>query len=201
MHSLHNIFPNVGPLPADWKALALLIETATGPGTAVLSGGALRDWGHGAPVKDLDFFVPWSVDNLCDLNDLMELNGWSKVQNIPPSCEGLGEVVAVVGYSKPGMLDLNVIFLSEDHDLAPSAVARRNDFGICQIAAWIELDGEWRFDYSSAFIEDVMAKTFTLLREGDEARSLRRYERLKEKYPDHTLVTPNITPTTNLLPI
>lgn len=200
MHSLHNIFPNVGALPAAWKAQLLLIESVTGPGTAVLSGGALRDWGHGKPVKDLDVFVPYSADNLDALFDLLLVTGWRQVQNIEPSCSGLNEVRSVIGYSKEGMLDLNIILLDRDVDLSSLGIAQRNDFGICQIAAWVEGD-EWRFAYTDAFIEDVMGNTFTLLREGDETRSLRRYERLKEKYPDHTLVTPNITPTTNLLPI
>lgn len=194
MHFLHNIFPTSGPLPAVWADHLRMIETVTGPETAVLSGGALRDWGHCAPVKDLDIFVPWSMDHLDSLNELLEAEGWSRVQNIPSSCEGLGEVVAVVGYSKPGELDLNVIFLSNDYDLDPLAVAKRNDFGICQISAHLSSTGIWLFQYTTAFIEDVMAKTFTLLRQGDEARSLRRFERLREKYPDHKLVTPNITP-------
>ncbi len=192
MHSLHNIFPSVGALPAAWKetldTISMVIKDR-----AVLSGGALRDWGHGAPVKDLDVFVPWSVDNLDDLNQMFEVLGWSRVQNIPPSCEGLGEVVAVVGYAKDGQIDVNVIFLSPDVDLSPLGIACRNDFGICQVSAWLE-DGEWRFDYSEAFITDVMDRTFTLVREGDESRSLKRFERLKQKYPEHQLLTPFIPP-------
>jgi hypothetical protein len=134
------------------------------------------------------------------LDECLKYDGWTLTQSIPASCADLGEVVEVRGYQKSGQTDLNIIYLDPEVDLSPLGIAGRNDFGICQIAAWLE-GGEWRFDYTEAFIDDVMAKTFTLTREGDEARSLRRYERLREKYPDHRLVTPNITPTTSLLPI
>ncbi|CDN47553.1 hypothetical protein [Neorhizobium galegae] len=200
MNNLHNIFPASGPLPADWRKVLDEIGQATST-NPVLSGGALRDHFLGAPVKDLDIFIPWSMDALNSLNEYLEGRGYARVQNIPPSCEGLGEVVAVVGYSKFGEIDLNVIFLDNAVDLSPLGVAQRNDFGICQIAAWINEFGGWSFDYTTAFLTDALGNSFTLLRQGDEARSLRRFERLKEKYPDHKLVTPHITPTTNLLPI
>ncbi|SCY04953.1 hypothetical protein [Rhizobium sp. NFACC06-2] len=200
MHSLHNIFPNVGALPAAWKTELFWLGATAYPFKPVLSGGALRDHFHGAEVKDLDVFLPYGPGLVSAIDAALQSSGWLLTQSIPPSCAGLGEVVEVRGYQKDGETDLNIIFLDPGVDYSALGVAQRNDFGICQIAAWIE-DDEWRFEYTDAFIEDVMAKTFTLLREGDEARSLRRYERLKEKYPDHTLVTPNITPTTNLLPI
>lgn len=199
MHTLHNIFPQAGTLPLEFNAAILDVEAITGEGTVVLSGGALRDWGHGVPVKDIDLFVAHSERHVEAVDASFITRGWSRIQNIPPSCEGLGEVVAVLGYAFPGRLDINIVFLAADVDLSPLGIAGRNDFGICQIAAWLE-GGEWRFDYTEAFLQDVMEKTFTLTRAGDEARSLRRYERLQVKYPAYRLATPYINPA-NLLPV
>ncbi|WP_313196194.1 hypothetical protein [Shinella zoogloeoides] len=200
MHSLHNIAPTAGPLPLAWKVMLVNIDLASHPHVPVLSGGALRDHIHGAVVKDLDIFLPYDRDRVAVLDECLKYDDWKLTQSIGASCTDLGEVVEVRGYQKAGQTDLNIIYLDPEVDTSPLGIASRNDFGICQVAAWLE-GGEWRFDYTEAFIDDVMAKTFTLTREGDEARSLRRYERLKEKYPDHTLVTPNIAPTTSLLPI
>lgn len=200
MHSLHNIAPTAGPLPLAWMAILLDIGHLSGLCLPVLSGGALRDHIHSAPVKDLDIFLPYHWGQVDMIDQSLKAAGWKLTQSIGASCADLGEVVEVRGYQKDGQTDLNIIYLDPEVDLSPLGIAGRNDFGICQIAAWLE-GGEWRFDYTEAFIDDVMAKTFTLTREGDEARSLRRYERLKEKYPDHKLVIPNIAPTTSLLPI
>jgi hypothetical protein len=193
MHPLHNLFPAAAALPQEWaETLSNISLVVKAP--AVLSGGAIRDWLHDKPIKDLDIFVSWSMDGLSALNDLMIKTGYERTQNISPSCEGLGEVVAVVGYSKFGEIDLNVIFLDTAVDLSPLGIASRNDFGICQIAAWVDgYSASFRFDYTDQFIEDVIGKTFTLTRTGDEGRSLRRYERLQAKYPSHRLITPHLS--------
>lgn len=200
MHSLHNIAPQAGPLPVAWKKMLVDLDLVSHPHVPVLSGGALRDHIHGAPVKDLDIFLPWDGDVVEEIDRCLMADGWKLTQSIPPSCAGLGEVIEVRGYQKDDETDLNFVYLDTLVETDPLSIAKRNDFGICQISAWIE-GGEWRFEYTEAFIEDMMAETFTLIRQGDEARSLRRFERLKEKYPGHRLVTPHISPTANLLPI
>lgn len=200
MHSLHNIAPHAGPLPLAWMSMLVNLDLVSYPFVPVLSGGALRDHIHGAPVKDLDIFLEWKGEMVHDIDTCLKAEGWELTQSIPPSCAGLGEVIEVRGYQKDGETDLNFVFLDPNVSTDPLSIAQRNDFGICQISAWVE-GGNWRFEYTEAFIEDMMSGTFTLLRVGDEARSLRRFERLKEKYPDHKLVTPNIAPTTSLLPI
>ncbi len=194
MHQLHNLFSGVQPMPPEWRSMLQEIQIIT-RALPVLSGGALRDWCHGKPVKDLDIFLPCSNEDMLDLDQWFLMTGWQRTQNIPPSCEGLNEVTAVVGYSKLGCTEVNIIFLAHDVDLSPLGVASRNDFGICQISAWV-VRGEWHFEFTEAFMQDSLEQTFTLLREGDEARSLRRYERLREKYPNHTLQTPLIPPST-----
>jgi hypothetical protein len=191
MHKMHNLFPASGPLPADWASTLQAIQLVSGS-APVLSGGALRDHFHGTAVKDLDIFLPWSAQCMADVYEWFETLGWRLIQNIPPSCEGLGEVTAVVGFSHEGATDLNIIFLDPAVRCGPLAVASRNDFGICQIAATFE-GGDWQFEYTEAFINDTINETFTLTRTGDEDRSLRRFERLQAKYPGHRLVTPHIT--------
>lgn len=198
MHPLHNLFPASGPLPAAYKNVLGQIMVVAG-GVPVIAGGALRDHFHGVEVKDLDVFLPWDAQVESDLYEYLEVTGWECTQNVSRSAEGLNEVACVYGWQKPGELDLNIIFIEPNHPADPHSIAQRCDFGICQIAAFIE-NGQLQFEYTTEFIDDVEARTFTLHRTGDEGRSLKRWDRLREKFPNHTLITPHIN-SNELLPI
>jgi hypothetical protein len=68
-------------------------------------------------------------------------------------------------------------------DVAPVALLGRFDFGLCRVG----FDGERPF-YTDDFLRDAFGLTMTLINPIDEAQSLKRYERISAKYPDHRLV-------------
>lgn len=190
-HNLDNLFPLADPVPASWLSLLSSIEVATGM-TPVLAGGALRDRYHSVPVKDLDIFLPYSTEAVKNVRRVFDDAGFSLFQEAHMEYEEMTDCLLVLGFRDlHGLLpDVNIIFLRENVSADHEQVVERIDFGICQIGVFLNENGVAEFYYTNAFVEDVLNKTFTLVREYDQDRSLRRFERLKQKYPNHRLVLP-----------
>ncbi len=155
---------------------------------AFLAGGALRDLDNGRAIKDLDVFLSADAD-MASIMTAMLVHGYGIVGTDLSLSEEYGSLgVGVTGILELKNLDSSlppVNFIRvEDHSI--NAQINRFDFGICQIA----YDGE-RVMKTTAYLLDRQAKTFTVMRrdDGDE-RALRRWERLRQKYADWTLIDP-----------
>jgi len=190
MKPLHSLFPYASEFPASWLSLLSTIRVTVGA-PLVLAGGALRDHFHSVLVKDLDFFLPYSEEAVEKLQDLFEAMGFDCIQNIGLSCSGLSECAVVLGYSDGLGLtpSVNLIFLKPEYANGERQMVERLDFGICQIGVFFNDQDNVEFYYTDAFVDDVEKLTFTLTRDTDQERSLRRFHRLQEKYPYHRLVT------------
>ena len=169
-------------IPAAYRA-ALADVCSVFPGS-MLAGGAMRDLDNGRPVKDLDVFCP----NVGDLDTFKARVGTlasTKLLGVMGGYENwaTSECVGVLDVESPyGPVQL--IGLST----GPETILSRIDFGICQIG----FDGE-QVIRTEAYEADKAAKTFTIVRSDDEAqldRSYRRWDRLREKYPDWRLAEP-----------
>lgn len=155
---------------------------------AILAGGALRDFINGAPIKDLDIFVgPCSegVTNLLEnLNGTYGVEGKTTVPYFIAERMNKQDVHACYEHIIMGAWVVNTVVLSRPMTIAEKL--NRFDFGICQVG----FDGTdvWA---TPAFHQDRMNQTFTLVRcdsERDYRRSMARFDRLVQKYPDWQLV-------------
>lgn len=152
---------------------------------AVLAGGYLRDTLMGRPVKDVDFFIEGPLE-------VLDLQVRFPAAKLEPFSEWLAyrgrEVRSVwnLGTTQDG-LPMQLIELLPG--LSVTERAEAHDFGLCQI--WTN-DGV-HIHTTEAFSLDATNKTFTLKTCEDASeleRSLRRYQRLRQKYPEFTLVVP-----------
>ncbi|QSI31466.1 hypothetical protein GNX71_18530 [Variovorax sp. RKNM96] len=162
------------------EALAALCHIAPG---SVLAGGYLRDRMNDKPVKDLDFFAPYGLT--CE----------ALRAAFPGACPET--YAAFLAYSSSevrdvfdiGMVDghpAQVIVLEEGMD--PLDRVSRMDFGFCQVATGVGV-----YLTTTAFEVDQLNQTATLVHCEDErefTRSMKRWDRLKLKYPERTLVIP-----------
>lgn len=162
---------------------------------AVVGGGAIRDTVAERPLKDVDVFVDVRGSTAYAVKMLLGME-YGEIKWTPGiqywrtarEVKGLGALP-----EGTGTVPITVILLEQD--VVESM--KDNDFGICQ--AWVNADRT--FSFTPAFMRDISHKTFTLLScedEKDHARSMRRWDRLQQKYSDHTLVdkTPYADPFT-----
>ncbi len=168
-------------------ALAL---TSFFPGT-ILAGGALRDLNAGLPlsaIKDLDFFVPFDTPEE-EVAGLLDDCGWS---DITQRCSHYfmkgsdGTVEQSIQFSRQGQPDVNVIWMAEGN--RPIDRMSKFDFGACQIV-W---DGR-QYHTTSAYIDDMANRTFTLIRADTKEqydRSMQRWARISERYEGWRLIIP-----------
>lgn len=154
---------------------------------SLLAGGCLRDLDNGRPVKDIDIFAPNAGSSFEEVRE--------KVGKLVPDSALIGvmggyenwateEVLGVFDIAGPHS-DYQLITLSS----GPDSILPRLDFGICQIAS----DGSSVFR-TDAYERDKANQTFTLVRCDDAAqydRSLKRFQRLSEKYQGWKLVDPS----------
>lgn len=177
-------------VPPNYARVLHLIQKSAPE--AILAGGAVRDLYHGKPVKDLDIFVHaegadiWQIEELLtrafpDTRRLQLANFSSCYLNTDCASSISFEIRSLLG-----PVELNVIHLNGQP--THMTVLRRMDFGICQIGVC-----KWHLFFTPEFVEDAKNKTFTVTRCDHEAgleRTLQRWERLREKYPEHTLINP-----------
>jgi hypothetical protein len=174
-----------------WAAQLLRDVRAIEP-AAHIAGGYLRDRITGKPVKDVDLFVRDRGDasNQRLLTVLARTHPYLS-NTIPAHYLGAEDGVTFIYECLPAAMptrlpEVNVITMNRGYEMHENV--HRFDFGICQVAT----DGEHLIK-TPAFEQDRAEMTFTLVQCENEAeyeRSLRRWERLKVKYPGWRLVTP-----------
>ena len=148
--------------------------------SAYLPGGAIRDFDNGRTVKDLDVFYTEGHANIVTVE--CALMGLYAYKNGCPGeyMDAAREVMGTQTYrSLTGLPELNLILLEKEFN--PPAIIERVDFGLCQIGA-----DPLGVEYTPAYEFDRANECFTLMRaESVEGviRSLKRYDRLKQKYP------------------
>lgn len=148
---------------------------------ALIAGGFLRDMATERTPKDIDIFIPYQV-----LPVGFPLAPELSTDGLAEYCNGTD--VACVWDLRGYELPVQVIMLQPYLDTVERV--KNHDFGICQI--WWH--GQGVAEYTPEFIQDLRAKTFTLIHCEDNKeyrRSIRRWYRLSEKYEGWALVIPD----------
>lgn len=153
---------------------------------AIVAGGFLRDSLLDIEPKDIDVFIgnKAAITKEVLVSALAEaLGGFARVEfDVTYSAM---EVDRIIDVSSPAFpFPIQVIEMKPG--LAPVEHARKHDFGICQV--WV---GSHGLDSTRAFVLDHSGKTCTLVHcenEDEHARSMRRWERLKDKLEGFRLV-------------
>lgn len=170
---------DINDIPKAWRSALASVKLSYPE--AVIAGGALRDREHGVKVKDIDIFVN---DKTCSADIIRKLRatGWADIQLNGDDSYGDGaserQIVAVLDLKYPGCPDIQLIAMRQFK-------LEEIDFGICQIA----FDGT-RIIRTPDYHLDMQAKQFRLIPKVADAmfvRSLARWARLKEKYPEWKL--------------
>lgn len=173
--------------PQKWHQFLRALHDGGFP-EATIAGGAIRDLDNGRVIKDVDVFV--NSHNPHEIG--VKLEAIFGVENVHA---GLPEYVAWEKLTGDLGGLYSVSFGGETYEVigckgkvSAQHAALRNDMGICQIA-W---DGEAVFK-SDLYRQDIRNKTMTVDVCIDKAameRTLRRYERLSQKYEQHAFVVP-----------
>lgn len=150
--------------------------------SAILAGGYLRDCWFGRSPKDIDIFFEYTENPTAALRHALG------AANVDPMMGAMyreqGDVNSVwdlKGFAHP----CQVIMLNEG--LTAISRVKDHDFDFCQI--WH--DG-WRLNCTVAFTH-MNAQEVTLTHcesQSEFNRSMDRWDRLKQKYPDFKLVIP-----------
>lgn len=152
---------------------------------AVVAGGYLRDSLLGLPPKDIDVFIPKSAI-VSDV--LAQRLGQAVGHDVKIECNlsyANMEVARIMGTTDRA-LPIQFIEMSGGQD--PKERVARHDFGICQV--WVDMNG---LDWTEAFEHDRRRMDCTLVHcesPEEHKRSMRRWERLKEKLAGWRLVDP-----------
>jgi tRNA nucleotidyltransferase/poly(A) polymerase len=158
----------MNPIPRPW--LRVLYEVQTVWPSAVIAGGALRDWDHERGVKDVDIFVPAVA-----LSEVERLFPDAKKCELEDASTFGNDVPYHYTFTRYGWL-FEVTF---KHDLV--GLLDTMDVGLCRIkhdGADVIISTEYR--------KDSYRKTLTLLRRtGGEKEHLAR---IALKYPDFRIV-------------
>lgn len=160
--------------------------------SAIVAGGAIRDYIFGKPIKDIDVFVSWddwftlaqycgvSFTKILDRDSAIE--AWSLYLEIP-------DVYCVYGVTPvDGELPVQIIVMKPG--LTPVQRVDQLDFGFCQ--AYYD-GGRKGIGITNHFAEDAQKKSITLVHcenQNGFYRSMIRYERLMQKYQEFQLVIP-----------
>jgi hypothetical protein len=147
----------------------------------------MRDLDNGRPIKDLDVF--YNEAHAAD-NFISALSGRYVYKNGITDCsyiDAASEIFSTTVFiDTQGGPDLNLINVDPSFDT--TKMLERMDFGICLIG----FNGE-EVIRTKAYHHDQANQQFTLTRadsiEGT-LRSLKRYDRLAQKYPEWPLVIP-----------
>lgn len=158
-------------IPNEWRDLLSQIQ-AVDP-SAIIAGGAVRDWILARQPRDIDIFVKrLSEDDINALNLAIVEGTYIESAEHDDSVSASG---CYNGHSLP----VNIIWCSTS--ITPKERFERFDFGICKAA----FDGKEVITHPE-FDWDVKHQIFTLRRASNYLQtieSLIRYNRLREKYP------------------
>ena len=159
-------------VPSSWKNY--LLELQKSFPTAVIGGGCLRDLWFDKPVKDIDIFIcnttnERQLDYIEGKILVKQTYNYGNLSNI--------EVTRVVDEgTRIDGIPVELIFINNPD------VMGRFDFSICQIM----YDGDL-VEYTSEFLQSTITNNIKLLRCDNKKqfdRSMKRFDRLKEKYPE-----------------
>lgn len=168
----------ISDIPKPWRSALASIQTLYP--SAVIAGGCLRDREAGVKVKDIDIFVPCddtSIQHGRNVEHALKKDGWRDVKVIHDKTYNNSRISMSIETVFPGCPAINVV-------VAPYTLAEF-DFGCCQI----EFDGK-RILRTRDYHIDVRHKVFRLIpkcTDSEFVRSLNRWARLKEKFPEWTL--------------
>ncbi|AIK68503.1 hypothetical protein Lo5R7ANS_33 [Mesorhizobium phage vB_MloP_Lo5R7ANS] len=159
-------------------------------GKGIVYGGCLRDTICGVgPIKDIDIAVENTPESIAAIDAYAAGDEFHSKTEQYIGYGNFPDVYKSVQVERFYGPTINFVVVSRDFPFTKKDVAERCDFGICQVA--LDHEGEYR---SAAFRKDRLSYTFTYLREPfDEAqyqRSLRRWERLREKFEGWRLEVP-----------
>lgn len=176
---------NLISLPESWVNLMASIRTVMP--SAYLAGGAIRDFDNGRPIKDFDVFFMEPDIRWNDLDVLLEKEYTSSRHCNGAYIDAASEVIGSFTYSSlTGGIDLN--FVQLDPSFNPADIIERVDFGLCQIG--YDLLGVVKtpaYDYDKAHGVLTLTRAETV---PGVQRSLKRYERLTQKYQGWPLNVP-----------
>lgn len=180
-----NYLKSVDDIPMAWRRALAAVHVAYPE--AIIAGGALRDREHGVKVKDLDIFVSShsnaSMEQARNVYAELRKSGWVDIDiDMEKTYTSSDRIISGVLNAKfPGAPPVQIIVGT----WAMSSVVPEIDFGICQIS----FDGK-EIRRSRDYVEDAARRQFRLIPKVDDqgfVRSLTRWARLKEKYPDWKL--------------
>lgn len=148
--------------------------------TAIIHGGMLRDLVLEKPFNDIDIAIRYAdaerVQQILELdNKTLRAAGSEYENHCRYVCDWKKSIQ--VGYRS---VDINIIAWDDKSygEWCKEEVAAGCDWGLSQISH--DAQG---LHVSENFIADVINEHWTLYRDDNEARSYKRYHRLKEKYP------------------
>lgn len=176
-------------LPTGWRAILQSVQTIE-PG-AILAGGAMRDWDNGRLWKDLDIFIP-SGGNTRAITDMLRGKSYRQTRHFDAGYRNVDHTIEDVSTFEANAFEPPIGIIRMARELTPEQWLARFDFGICQIA----FDGQ-QITRTAAYLKDQAQRQFTVTRSdtpGQLERTRERFKRLREKYPDWTLVVPNNLP-------
>lgn len=168
-------------------------------GSAVVAGGALRDMLMHKPVKDYDIFIP-SRPVFADPDDELLYDRAEFLRSIFPKMKTIcgegflryaggrfADVVAIYD-TKDDIDGCPIQIIAVNTPVTPAIMMERIDFGLCRVVH----DGNFCHIHPD-FYHDSTSRVFTLRRSENQQqfdRSMERFRRLREKYPDFALSIP-----------
>lgn len=158
-------------IPDDWCA-ALVKLKAFDP-DAFIAGGAIRDLYFGVAPKDVDFFSTRIPD-------------WTGAIESTFDYQGMLHVLDVFEYERKP-INFNLILMHEG--ISCVKMISTFDFGICQIA----FDGT-NIITTPNFLWDAKHSLFTLRQTDRYKRSIKRFCRISQRYPDWNIAIPQLDP-------
>lgn len=167
--------------------------------SAIIAGGLIRDLYHDKPIKDVDIYVPLDAPDYNDevstcsrffWNDIFKLKSSNDyIENMDGEgdedydSEDIGMVWEISAQNRL----YNIIVVNEK---PIDYVEKHFDIGLCKVYC----DGK-KIRLTSEFLHDSRFKKLTIvsknIKQEEFARMMNYHvKKLKDKYPDHTLVIP-----------
>lgn len=168
---------------------------------AIVAGGAVRDLALGITPKDIDIFAPVEdygammtlVEKLNDTGlgfvlsmiDMEAAANSGEVTATEYAAWGRGEGELIgVAEGQFGKHDVNIV-CRKAHNTSVTALINSFDVGLCQ-AAYL---GGFEYEYTEAFVSDLLGGTVTLMRGDFPALSKKRFDRwIKRTNAEFTFV-------------
>lgn len=169
-------------IPAEWSQVLRSVQEYFPQ--AIIAGGALRDLWHDKPAKDVDIFIPLSVECEANLYEDQILHIDPYAEKVAASVYGQSGNVATPGFRNIYViwrLNINdviyeVIFIEDRGE----AIIEVFDLSIAQIG----YDGNEIYATDN-FIKTIEDKVIRVCNVNRCDRQTKRMERVLSKYPDY----------------